>query len=704
MNTDSIDEFFDELRSQCFEVIDFVISSVNLPQSYGEYSRNVEALCRRSHTEQEILTNHLYDSLSTKYNYFHNMMIEDQSLENYVKIISQWEHILRILALLFNYLDRTYLYSHRSKSQIRKFGAELLVNDEQITNRLFKLFMDAVTKYRNDRSKTDLLIPTGSIIRRFYSSSSFMKTTYLNKLVLPTVPIDKTEIKHGKFYLQYVLTEIDYEIQFLNKCGFDKETRNKAFHKLRWQYIFSEFTDVIQGNLSYLLLPQNSRELELILDYCEDVEKLDTINLLSQFAYQWKLYLDNKLQMVDSENSLGLITKLLDFYNTYQLMVASSFRGIPLFQAELKNSLKDYIRKKDFNSIILSQLSKYCDAYFRNVYNRRKQDITFKDFKQNVLNIFYSITNKSEFIIYYKLDLSRRLLNSKDINLNDETELIEGFSKLIGENDEGITSLNKMIADIIMSNEELNIVKDGISFNCLVLDKSVWPTVPPSELQIELPESLQSFIDDIKNHPKIDRKLLHWNYYNFYQIIIKTQFNDKDKELSVNLFQALVLLAFNDHEILNIDDLCRITRIENKSIMKRIVNSLSTDRYKLLNQINDKYIVNDSFTDKSSRIRIPYVKEKESIPRNLTTKSSIEDDTEAEELISQRRQTAYKSTLVRLMKQHTQLKVVELFNQCIEILEVKGPVTIQDLKNGLEALINADYIRRIDQDSVEYIP
>ena len=136
------------------------------------------------------------------------------------------------------------------------------------------------------------------------------------------------------------------------------------------------------------------------------------------------------------------------------------------------------------------------------------------------------------------------------------------------------------------------------------------------------------------------------------------------------------------------------TRIEEK-LLRRVLLSFSSEKYKILLQVDDTFSYNADFTDKSSKIRIPLGKDKE---------VRSKQDAEAMSTIQKNRSDECRSVVMKIAKKAKELSVTDLLNESLEILVKRSPITIQDLKMAIEDLIDKEYITRKDMDTIIYLP
>lgn len=99
-----------------------------------------------------------------------------------------------------------------------------------------------------------------------------------------------------------------------------------------------------------------------------------------------------------------------------------------------------------------------------------------------------------------------------------------------------------------------------------------------------------------------------------------------NKELQVSLFQALVLILFNDADNLSLEDIKTATNIEDGEL-RRTLQSLACGKARVLQKNprgrdvadNDKFVFNADFTNKLFRIKINQIQMKETVYDNFLT-------------------------------------------------------------------------------------
>ncbi|TMW43368.1 hypothetical protein DOY81_011552 [Sarcophaga bullata] len=318
--------------------------------------------------------------------------------------------------------------------------------------------------------------------------------------------------------------------------------------------------------------------------------------------------------------------------------------------------------------------------------------------------LFRFIHGKDVFEAFYKKDLAKRLLVGKSASVDAEKSML---SKLKQECGGGFTSkLEGMFKDMELS-RDINISfkqyvanMDGeltnIDLTVNILTMGYWPTYPLTE--VNMPPQLvkpQQVFNKFYLAKHSGRKL-QWQP-TLGNCVLKARFDGGPKELMVSLFQALVLLLFNDRDILSYEEILAATNIEDGEL-RRTLQSLACGRARVITkepkgrevEDKDQFHYNNEFTNKLFRIKINQIQMKE----------TTEEQKATEERVFQDRQYQIDAAIVRIMKMRKTLShnllITELFNQ------LTFPVKPADLKKRIESLIDRDYMERDKDNQNQY--
>lgn len=236
----------------------------------------------------------------------------------------------------------------------------------------------------------------------------------------------------------------------------------------------------------------------------------------------------------------------------------------------------------------------------------------------------------------------------------------------------------------------------GLDLSVHVLTSGFWPSYPL--LDCALPEHLSSAQQIFREHylqKHSGRKLVWVNALG--TCIIKATFKAGTKELSVSLFQAAVLLEFNDASERSFADLRAATGLEEREL-RRTLQSLACGRERVLTKEprgkdvgdNDVFHFNEGYTSRLYRVRINAIQMKETAEENRKTNESVLQD----------RQYQVDAAIVRIMKTRKTLSHKLLVNELVA--QLRFPVAAPDLKKRIESLIDREYLERDPNDAQVY--
>ncbi|EGW35288.1 uncharacterized protein SPAPADRAFT_132641 [Spathaspora passalidarum NRRL Y-27907] len=692
-----------EAKNSSYAVVDIVLSGGELAHSYSLYYRQIENLCRFKHIEQSQLTQVLYDKLSTYFNTQIKPEIDrilsgendEQTMSEFLMLFNQYNEKLRILARLFLYLDKNYLLQHSTKKTIIEYGlflfVEYVLNNETGSNQLSRILLHKHDKLLRTQRVSNTINPVTQQLTKLLIKLHSTRTppTFEFNLTLISKIIDHyNELKETwRCQPNYIITvfhHMNQEIGYFKTCGKDKEFIQMLLMKLRWNLIFYDFNNVIRHELPELI---NKPELKLLYSYCKITEADYNYDSMSIFVYEVGCFLMDEFEKViqnSRTDGKSVIPTLVESYSFYTESLTKLGESDSL-EFELRNSLSRAVNTAGNNTYIISQLCKNIDSYFKKPEN-------FPNFEY-IMIIFKAISNKHEFLMFYKKDLSKRLLLNKS-NVKDEEKLALEFLAEIGESDEDSISLKVMFNDLQLSASEYPQLASASDFEFvpLVLEKKHWPSPLYEELTITLPNNFQEILDTFTTKycelgEKFKSRKLDWNNYKLHQIIIIGHFHE-DIEIQCNLLQAVVIILFNEKHNYTLTELNQRTLMDER-LLRQVLDTLVSK--KLVIQTEGSFKLNSHFTSKSRKIKLAMLKDK---PTDMTVTMSMERN----------RQEEYKATIVKVMKQHEKYSMTNLLQDCLDLLHKRNPTaSVHDLKACIDVLITNEYLKRQDQDTLIYI-
>ena len=466
----------------------------------------------------------------------------------------------------------------------------------------------------------------------------------------------------------------------------------------------------LSGEIIDRSLVNRSHLLQKVLNMMLDQNRLHDLSLLYKLLTLIKggcqdlcihfneyIKLIGKTIVTDLEKDKSMVQELLDFKDKMDAIVNTCFANNEKIMLTLKEAFEVVINLRQ------NKLSELMAKFVHEKLGVGNNDSTKNEMEcilDKFIVLFRFIHGKYVFEAFYKECLAERLLVGGSAFVNAEKGM---FNKLKHECGPVFTyNLEGMIKDMDHSNDTMLAFKQHL-YNThngniyLNLNVNIFPMgyLPNNRvMEIILPENMihsQQFFNKfyLDNHSK---RKLQWQPTLDYCVLTAT-FPRGTKELQVSLFQALVLLLFNDSDVLSLSHISSKTNIED-SELRRTLQSLSSSKTPFLLKTttskdinnNDKFTYNKDFTNQLFRITISQTQMKETCKEKHQTEEQIFRD----------RQYQIDAAIVRIMK----MKKVLSHNLLISELnnQLKFTVKPSDFKQRIESLIDLDYIVR-DKDS-----
>ncbi|RKO83632.1 Cullin family-domain-containing protein [Blyttiomyces helicus] len=407
-----------------------------------------------------------------------------------------------------------------------------------------------------------------------------------------------------------------------------------------------------------------------------------------------------------------MVEDLLKFKLRLDDVFSRAFQRADAFGNSLKESFENFINMRQNKPAEL--IAKFVDVKLRGEKGVSEDEMEAA--LDRCLVLFRFIQGKDVFEAFYKKDLAKRLLLSKSASFDAEKSMLGRLqsgiltSILYSTSEEcgsGFTSkLEGMFKDIEISKDIMASCRqsqkymeklNGLELNVNVLTASFWPTYPPAEVLIpqELAECQEAFKTFYMG--KHNGRKLTWQN-SLGHCVLKSSFPNGKKELSVSIFQSIVLLLFNTSDTLTYEEIRAATGIDPKEL-GRTLQSLACGKVRALVKTprsrdvsrTDSFQVNIAFEHQLFRIKINSIQLKETAEERQVTNERVFQD----------RQYAVDAAIVRIMKMRKQLLhtalITELFDQ------LKFAIKPADLKKRIESLIDRDYLERDATNSSMYV-
>ncbi|KAG7205670.1 hypothetical protein KM043_007620 [Ampulex compressa] len=580
---------------------------------------------------------------------------------------------------IFLYLDRTYVLQNPNISSIWDMGLHLfrvyIVLNNLVQTRTVEGLLMLIEKERQGDTVDRTLLKS---LLRMLSDLQIYQDAFETKFLVATERLYAAEGQRlmNEHDVPEYLAHVDKRLQEENERllhYLDTSTKWSLIHTVEKQLLSEHITSILQKGLSGLLDENRISDLSLLYNLYSRVK-----NGLVELCLNFNSYIKKKGKtiVIDPEKDKTMVQELLDFKDKMDNIVNTCFHKNEKFANSLKEAFEAFINQRANKPAEL--IAKFVDCKLR-AGNKEATEEELERLLDKIMVLFRFIHGKDVFEAFYKKDLAKRLLVGKSASVDAEKSML---SKLKQECGGGFTSkLEGMFKDMELS-KDINIAFKQYAGN----------------LQSELSAKMVQYQDVFNKFylGKHSGRKLQWQP-TLGHCVLKAWFNQGNKELQVSLFQALVLILFNDTDNLSLEDIKAATNIEDGEL-RRTLQSLACGKARVLQKNprgrdvadNDRFIFNAEFTNKLFRIKINQIQMKE----------TNEEQKATEERVYQDRQYQIDAAIVRIMKMRKTLThnllISELYNQ------LKFPVKPADLKKRIESLIDRDYMERDRDNANQY--
>jgi len=409
------------------------------------------------------------------------------------------------------------------------------------------------------------------------------------------------------------------------------------------------------------------------------------------------------------------VDALLQVHKRYQNLVDTAFDGESEFVRSLDNACREFVNRnqicKSSSTKSPELLARYTDSLLKKG-SKATEESELEEMLGQIMTAFKYIEDKDVFQKFYSKMLAKRLVHVSSVSDDAETSMISKLKEACGF--EYTNKLQRMFQDIQIS-KDLNASyrdwqdrvldeddrKKMIDPHFQVLGTGFWPLNPPSTefhppLEIlKTADRFQAFYFDKHNGRK-----LTW-LWQLCKGEIKANYIKNTKvpyTFQVSTFQMGILLLYNEHEKLEYSEIQKATALS-YDILEPNLGVLLKAKVLLASPENAKpgpgvsFTLNYNFKNKKIKVNI-----------NIQIKSEQKHETDdTHKTIEEDRKLLLQSAIVRIMKSRKRMKHVQLVQEVIQQVKSRFPPKIGDIKKNIDALMEKDYIERVDGDDISYI-
>lgn len=353
---------------------------------------------------------------------------------------------------------------------------------------------------------------------------------------------------------------------------------------------------------------------------------------------------------------------------------------------------------------LFQRAPEYISIYVDNMLRQDLKGMTDEEIEARldaVMTLFRFLHEKDVFERYYKQHLSRRLLSNRTTSHEAERSFI---SKLKNECGYLFTSkMETMFTDMRTSSEttaafraEIEDTQSelcGIDVQVSVLTTISWPipAVPPCNVPASISQCCSRFEDYY--YRKHNGRMLKWQTH-AASAELRASFGDGSRQvdLAVSGYGMCILMLFNENEKLTYNEIQSRTAIPPKELTRNL-QTLAMGKHRVLlkdprpKEIcgTDVFTVNEGFTSKTRKVKIHMVS---------AQRENEKQKDETRKLIDEDRRPFIEAAVVRIMKARKVLEHQQLIAEVTAQLGARFQPSPQDIKRGIERLVDNDYLER----------
>lgn len=672
----------------------------------------VEKLCRENYAGEMYNRLLVLISNSAKNGYEEIYKISQNfSVQIFLERLNNlWESFCQQMNLvrnIFLYMDRTYRVQNTQIISLWDSGLDAfrscVISNKDIKYRTVKGILSLIEFERNGITVDRQLIK--SLLRMFMSlqiydnvfEPEFLKATQRMYEQESKVKLQELEISH---YLIHVSKRLNEETERL-LIYLDSSTAKKLINVTETCFIMNYLNLIINKGTDTLLSLKKNDDLGLLYNLLSRVK-----NGQNTFKTAFSEYIKKigRTLISDTSRDKFLVQDLMNFKTDLDEIILKCFDNNEKFIQAEKDSFDYFINTRPNRPAEL--IAKFMDSKLR-TGNKECSEEELDAVMDKVILLFRFIQGKDVFEAFYKKDLAKRLLLGRSASVDAEKAML---FKLTHECGAGFTQkLEGMFKDMEISREFCNAFKQNVEANdrdgnfskveigVNILTMGHWPTYPIMEVNIPPQLSQLQLICGNFYASKHNGRKLHWQY-SLASAILKATFKPTIlKEMDVSLFQAIVLLMFNNKIEFSYEEILIESKIE-ETELKRTLQSLACGKFRVLRkdpkgkevESTDNFLFNEDFNDRLYRIRISQVQMRETEAEHQQT----------EEQIFQDRQYQIDAAIVRVMKTRKEISHNLLMTELLNQLRFASKPT--DLKKRIESLIDREYMSRDKNDAQLY--
>ena len=599
-------------------------------------------------------------------------------VENYAE---RWPAVTRYARLV----NRCLKYIHKSlvartyitrKSEIDDVFYEAfrehIINKPCVYERITKLVNDV--RENNYKSISKELIDLIDIFRFFDDVNILteledhyvmVSSKYYNKIVNESLSLDQT---FSEFITKFKKI-LNNEKQLALNIGVLTEMRVRIITDKLVEICLRDRLDSIlkmKQGISSLIENDKYDELRDAIVVFNECKLIDELNKL----------IDIKLDINSDTDTLDIIRVIQKYQKIFDRCLTDSQSTIECIESMITSQI-------NMVSDIVLKLSAYIH-----------KEIRAGNTPIDALICIKHLHEKDLFLKFYESGLANRLIHKFDVDI--ETKMIQELRMLCGSM--FTRNCETMLKEIVNQNA-ISVNLNGVIGTALILTQGSWPKFDLYNVKYNDNVVNQLMNEMMRTYSKNNsNKKLTW-VHSMTTCVITARLENGDKTIVAPASIASVLLLFNDYESLSMDEIVKLTGLEEHTALECVtsVSRRATGCAKLLVKNGEGcYGINKSFKHKLNNLNV--------IKQRLAKKKIDE----IKQITDRDRKWAIDASIIRIMKVKKVMKHADLFNEVKKQLEQYSYYTNVSnalFKKQIESLIDREFIERDEskQDTYHYL-
>ncbi|WVW86443.1 hypothetical protein I302_108491 [Kwoniella bestiolae CBS 10118] len=739
-----------ELLQSLLSSIPSILSGAPAKESYHALSHTCHKLVLQPHTLGPTIYGRIKDDLERSANGLVRewrgsiMAREEGWLGRLVQGWESWEKRVNLLSAIFVYLDRVYSNPVNGISSIKELSIntfrKVIWENEIILEKTRSEVLGWSTKEREIEGAMEDVRPTIQHI----STIAKILDTFTESIQNPYIELateyhstsaeEKVKQVEGSSngltasrYVEWVLEKVVEEKERADAC-LDENVAQQVVSVVRKEAGQNVAERVIRTALDESMDSQNFESLSRLYTFSTDIKSFPTLVTSLEDHLESKL----KALISDPANDPQMIDGTLKLKRFIDKAISNLFEPAHenAIEEQDKKDQKDVIERKRLRRNRQFELEEASRTGFKKGLGSRQNapaewiakhldlamrrgpslsDSEFNSHLDEIIALIGFTKDKDVFKAFYSTQLAKRLLLGRSASDDMERNMIAKLQKEMGEE---FTSGDIMMKDLQLSEtlvktyqsiqaKEAEQYKDAGNFTANVLTESAWPAYPllKDGWNFQLPSNLQSSVDLFTSWYSTQHKnrQLSWRFQ-LSTVTLTARFGSSARyEIGVSLFQAVVLLLFNEEDTLDFNEIKNRTGIETQELI-RTLQSLALGRKNtrvLLKkppgkEVNptDVFAWNKGFTSDRIKFKINGIQQDMSAEESRKTNEQIHID----------RVSVLEATIVRIMKGKKKLSLQLLIDNVVSDVVKRFPPDVKEIKKRVESLIEREFLMRDEEE------